>query len=179
MRKEIGVASLILFIIFSAFKTQNASPEQLDWDTHFQGEPDRHSPFAAVTATQWQYSYTSNIRNNKLSIDFKFLAGVEPNKSWVKRSRIRDKSASRKLLNHEQGHVYINFLLLKNGEITIRDQRYTIGNHKRLIQATANKVSDYYSKMQDRYDDETKHGSDDEAQAVWDDFLRKEMAKFD
>ncbi|RYF22920.1 MAG: hypothetical protein EOO42_08010 [Flavobacteriales bacterium] len=178
MRTKLGFAFILLFIVFSAFTTQESSPEQLDWNTHFQGEPDEHSPYAAVTATQWQYSYTSKIRNNRLSIDFKFLAGVEAEKSWVKRNRIRDRQASRKLLNHEQGHVYINYLLLKNGEITIRDQRYTTSNYKRLIQATANKVSDYYSNMQDRYDNETKHGSDDEAQARWDEFLRKEMSKF-
>ncbi|RYG17168.1 MAG: hypothetical protein EOO07_11690 [Chitinophagaceae bacterium] len=179
MRTKLGFAFILLLIVFSAFKTQEASPEQLEWDTHFQGEPDEHSAYAAVTATKWQYSYTSKIRNNKLSIDFKFLAGVEPEKSWVKRNRIRDRQVSRKLLNHEQGHVYINYLLLKDGEITIRDQRYTIGNYKRLIQSTANKVSNHYSNMQDRYDKETKHGSDDEAQARWDEFLLKEMSRFD
>ena len=33
--------------------------------------------------------------------------------------------------------------------------------------------------MQDRYDTETKHGSDLETQAKWDDYIRSEMNKFE
>lgn len=169
----------LVFFVFSGFKTQQeVIPTQLDWDTHFRAKPDEHSAYAALTATTWQYSYSSTIRGNKLNIDFKFSGGVEPEKSWVKQSRIRDKKANRQLLNHEQGHVYINFLLLKEGEIVIRNQKYTINNYKRLIQTTANKVGKYYSDMQSRYDNETKHGADLQAQSQWDDYLRTQMNKY-
>ena len=170
---------LFIFLFFSGFKTQQeVTPTQLDWDIHFKGKPDEHSAYAALTATTWQYSYAATIRGNKLNIDFKFTAGVEPEKSWVKQSRIRDKKANRQLLNHEQGHVYINYLLLKEGETVIRNQKYTTANYKRLIQATANKVGKYYSDLQSRYDEETKHGADQNAQNQWDDYLRDEMNKY-
>lgn len=179
MKTVFNLVIAFLLIGLSAFTTQKeAYPEQIDWDTHFRAAPDSHSPYAALTVTTWHYSYTSTIRDNHLSVDFKFAAGVDPARSWVKRDRISNKKTSRLLLNHEQGHVYINFLLLKMGEIQIPNQKYTPSNYKRLITQTANKISDYFEKMQDRYDEETKHGSDLEAQAKWDDFLRAEMNRY-
>ena len=169
---------LVATLFFSSFKTQQElTPIQLEWDSHFMAVPDEHSAYAALTATTWQYSYSSTIRGNRLNIDFKFAGGVEPEKSWVKRNRIRDKRVSKELLNHEQGHVYINFMQLKEGEYKMRNQKYTISNYKRLIQSTANSISKYYSDMQSRYDNETKHGSDLAAQAKWDSFLRRQMNK--
>lgn len=166
-------------ILFSSFKVQQeVLPEEVDWNTHYLAKPDANSAFAALTVTNWQYSYTAKITHNNLHIDFKFYAAVVPEKSWVKRDRISTRKSSRILLNHEQGHVYINFLLLKESEIVIRNQKYTISNYKRLIQATANKVGKYYSDMQERYDTETKHGADDEIQSNWDEFLRNEMNKY-
>ena len=153
-------------------------PETIDWDTHFRGNPDPNSNFAAVTSTIWQYGYRSTIRGNTLQLDFNFLGGVDANKSWVKRDRIRNKNASKQLLNHEQGHVYINFFLLKKGEYILKNQGYTVQNYKRLVEKTAKDISKFYNDMQKRYDEETKHGSDYEAQQKWDAFFESELSQF-
>lgn len=157
---------------------QRIAPETINWDTHFRAEPDYNSNYAAVTSTIWQYGYTSRISNNRLQIDFNFLGGIDVNKSWVKRDKIRNRNVSKTLLNHEQGHVYINFLLLKNGEILLRNQGYTIQNYKRLVEKGAKEISKYYNDMQERYDAETKHGADLDAQKKWDDFFERELSKF-
>lgn len=171
--------SLLACLIMFSFKTeQDIAPLQVDWDTHFLAQPDRGSPYAALTVTNWHYSYNSKISGKNLHIDFKFTGGIVPEESWVKNERVRNKKISRQLLNHEQGHVNINFLLLKEGEKQVRFQKYTISNYKRLIQANANRVSKYYSEMQSRYDVETKHGSDLEAQARWDDFIQDQLNKY-
>ncbi|RYG09975.1 MAG: DUF922 domain-containing protein [Chitinophagaceae bacterium] len=173
--------SLVLIaILFSAFTTQENAvlPEQISWRTHFLAEPDEHSPFFASTATQWHYSYSASVRGNNLHINFKFSAGVDPKASWVKLNRLRGAESKRKLLNHEQGHVNINFLLLKDGEQKIRFQRYTVKNYKKAIQENANKVSTYYRNMQTRYDEETKHGSDDVNQERWDRLIEEQLRKF-
>lgn len=172
--------SIVIILFLCGFRTQNSIyPEQVDWDTHFLAKPDRLSPHAALTVTNWHYSYSSKISGNNLHIDFKFSGGIVPSQSWVKPDKIRVRKISRQLLNHEQGHVNINFLLLKEGEIQIRFQKYTVSNYKRLIQANANKIGKYYSDMQDRYDVETKHGTDIEAQARWDDYIRSEMNRYE
>jgi hypothetical protein len=172
--------ALAFMLLLSSFKTQTLlAPEEIDWDTHFLADPDENSAFAALTVTTWHYDYKATVRNNNLHIDFNFVAGVDPSKSWVKKYRIRNRQVSKQLLSHEQGHVYINFLLLKNGEITIRNQRYAPNNYKRLIQQTANKISTYYSNLQDRYDEETKHGSDLNAQKRWDRYIEQQLEKFE
>lgn len=165
-------------IVFGAFKLQLDQPEQLTWRTHFKGEPDEHSPYAALTTTIWQYSYKAMINGRKLHIDFDFVSGVDPEKSWVKYPRIRNKEVEKQLLNHEQGHVSINYLLLKQGEFTLRNQNYTVSNYQQLIRLTANKISKHYSDMQIRYDKETKHGSDLKAQKKWNSFFKKELSKY-
>lgn len=170
---------IVAFLLTSFKSAPTLEPTILDWDTHFLASPDENSAFAALTATMWQYRYNAKIRDGHLHIDFFFEAGVEPAKSWVKKNRIRNRAQSRQLLKHEQGHVYINFIQLKHGDSFIRNQNYTTKNYKSLIQRKANELSDMYRKMQDRYDVETKHGSDLEAQDRWDDFLQDEMAKYD
>ncbi len=173
--KNIFLAALIVFT--SSFVShERLYPETLDWNTHFKASAEFNSPYAAVTSTIWHYSYTATIRNNNLHIAFNFIGGVDANKSWVNRSKIRDRSASSTLLNHEQGHVYINFLLLKNGETIIRNQNYTTSNYKRLVDKTAKEVSKFYNDMQERYDLETKHGSDVVAQERWDLFFANELS---
>lgn len=165
-------------IISSAFKLQLDHPEQLAWRTHFKGEPDEYSPYAALTTTIWQYSYKALINGRKLHIDFNFVNGVNPEKSWVKYQRIRNKEVDKQLLNHEQGHVNINYLLLKQGQFILRNQNYTVSNYQQLIRLTANKISKHYSEMQIRYDKETKHGSDLKAQKDWDNYLKEELNKY-
>lgn len=169
----------LLVVLLCAFAPhERIFPEQLDWNTHFRAQADAGSPYAAVTSTIWQYGYNSTIRGNNLKIDFSFLGGVDSNKSWVKREKIRDRATSKALLNHEQGHVYINFLLLKNGEIVLRNQPYTVQNYKRLVEGKAKEISNFYNNMQERYDAETKHGADLEAQKKWDVFFENELSKF-
>lgn len=174
-----NITLVFICVIALAFTPhERIAPERLDWDTHFRATPDPNSNYAAVTSTIWQYGYRSTIRGNNLQIDFNFLGGVDANKSWVKRDKIRNRNVSKTLLNHEQGHVYINFLLLKNGEQILKNQGYTIQNYKRLVDKTAKDVSKFYNDMQERYDKETKHGSDLEAQQKWDAFFEQELAKF-
>ena len=171
---------LAIFLLATAFAlNERIYPETLDWDTHFRGTPDHNSQYAAVTSTIWQYGYTAKTRGNNLTIDFSFLGGVDANKSWVKRERISNRNTSKILLNHEQGHVYINFLLLKNGERILRNQPYTVQNYKRLVDKTAKELSKFYNNMQDRYDVETKHGSDLEAQERWNSFFENELSKLE
>lgn len=178
--KTIKNAILIaLILLASSFVPHDRiSPEILDWNTHFRANPDPNSNYSAVTSTIWQYGYRSTIRGNNLQLDFNFLGGVDVNKSWVKREKIRNRSVSKQLLNHEQGHVYINFLLLKKGEYILKNQDYTINNYKRLVNKTAKDIGKFYNDMQERYDVETKHGSDLEAQQKWNAFFESELSQF-
>lgn len=176
IRNTILCAVILMASSFVAHK--RIFPETLNWDTHFRANPDRNSTYAAITSTIWQYGYRSTIRGNDLQLVFSFLGGVDVNKSWVKREKIRNNNASKQLLNHEQGHVYINFLLLKKGEYILKNQAYTIKNYKQLVSKTAKEISKFYNDMQERYDVETKHGADLETQQKWDAFFESELSQF-
>ena len=179
--KNLTIGFCILSILlFSAFNAQETAvfPTQINWRTHFLAEPDEHSSFYALTATRWHYSYNASVRGNDLYINFKFSAGVDPDQSWVKLNQLKGAESKRKLLSHEQGHVNINFLLLKDGEQKVRFQRYSVKNYKKSIQENANKVSAYYCDMQKRYDEETKHGSDYPNQERWNRLIETELKKY-
>jgi GH25 family lysozyme M1 (1,4-beta-N-acetylmuramidase) len=169
---------ITVVIVSTAFQSQEDVPEQITWHRHFNAEPDDRSPYAALTTTIWQYSYKAMISGRKLHIDFNFVSGVDPEKSWVKYPRIRNKEVDKQLLNHEQGHVNINYILRKQGDLILRNQNYTVNNYQKLIRSTANRISKHYSEMQERYDRETKHGSDLAAQKKWDNYLQKELSKY-
>ena len=150
-------------------------PQTIDWDTHFKGEPEVNSPYTAVSNTIWQYGYKAKIKGKHLHLDFNFTGGIDASTSWVNHEKIKNRKVSKLLLNHEQGHVNINFLLLRNGETILRNQAYTIRNYKSLINSTAKDMSKFYSDMQVRYDVETKHGTDLDAQRKWDGFFEQEL----
>ena len=160
----------------TAFSSHDAIyPQIVGWDTYYKATPDLNSPYAAVTNTIWRYGYTATITGNHLHIDFNFTGGVDVNTSWVNHQKIRNKKASSALLNHEQGHVYINFILLKKGETVLKNQAYTTRNYKNLIESTAKDMSRFYDNMHERYDLETKHGADLVAQKNWDGFFSEEL----
>lgn len=172
---RITICCAITFLT-TAFRSHDAIyPQIVAWDTYYEASPDLNSPYAAVTNTIWRYGYTSTIRGNQLHIDFNFTGGVDVNTSWVNHQKIRNKKASNALLNHEQGHVYINFILLKKGETVLKNQVYTTRNYKTLIESTAKDMSRFYDDMQERYDLETKHGADLVAQKNWDSFFAQEL----
>ena len=169
---------LLAIFVFSSFVVTKTKPTQLEWDKHFKGLPNQNSAFLAETHTHFSYKYNVKIRNGVFSIQFKFESGVDSLTSWVKKDKLTTETASLRLLNHEQGHANIGFLLAKEGEIRITQQNYNQDNYKTLIDQTGKEVRTFYREMQKRYDLETQHGVDLVAQKKWDDFLKKEINKY-
>lgn len=169
----------LISIFYVSFKTEFGNkPTQLNWDIHFKGIPNTTSPYYAETSTYFKYKYNAKIRNGIFSIEFKFSGGVDSLQSWVKKDKIEDPKKSAQLLNHEQGHANIGYLLLKEAEIKISNQTYTESNFKSLIERTGNDARTYYAAMQKRYDDETQHGMDLSAQKKWDEYIANQLSKF-
>lgn len=82
------------------------------------------------------------------------------------------------MLNHEQGHANIGYLLLKEAEVKISNQKYTERNFKSLTEKTGNEVKAYFSAMQKRYDNETQHGMDLSAQKKWDEYIANQLKNY-
>ncbi|RYF98158.1 MAG: DUF922 domain-containing protein [Chitinophagaceae bacterium] len=167
------IAQLIISFIFLLQnpKTQDLGPVQLDWQVHYRAKGDETSPYLALTAMIFRYSYQSSVKGRNLSLSFKFEVDVDRNKSWKKLYRIRTKEAQDHLLHHEQGHVNINYLQMREAEKLLTSRRYSVSTHREEIKKVADKVIRDFDEMQKLYDLETKHGMDRNAQAKWDLFI--------
>jgi len=176
MKKLLAPIILLLILpITFGFKQDFAEPIQLDWETHFKAKADANSPFFALTAMTWKYSYESTIYRNRVAINLKNEITIDANRSWVKWDKIKDPSVSASLLHHEQGHVNIQYILLSEAERVLRNRNYSVKNYKAQISQLANEISNYFDTMQRNYDAETEHGSNHKMQARWDKIIADKM----
>jgi predicted secreted Zn-dependent protease len=173
---------LILSILFLlalpctfAFKQDLSQPVQLDWETHFKGKADTRSPFFALTAMTWKYSYESTVYRNRVAIKLKNEVTIDKSRSWVKFDKIKDPEIRASLLHHEQGHADIQYVLLLEAERVLKNRNYSVTNYKAQISELANQISTYFDTMQRNYDEETEHGSNHKMQARWDDIIQEKI----
>ena len=171
----ISILFLLALPCTFAFKQDFIQPVQLDWETYFKGKADVGSPFFALTAMTWEYSYGSTVYRNRVVIKLKNEVRIDKNRSWVKWDKIKDPDIRASLLHHEQGHVNIQYILLSEAERVLKNRNYSVTNYKAQIAELANQISSYFDTMQRNYDEETEHGSNHKMQARWDDIIQDKM----
>lgn len=163
---------IILSLFFStpllSVRQDISGPEQLDWNIHFKGKPDNSSPFYALTAMTWKYSYASTVYRNRVEIKLQNEISIDKNRSWVKLDKVRTEEARQDLLHHEQGHANIQYIMYLEADRVLKNRSYSVTNYKAQISQLANEISNYFDTMQKNYDDETEHGSNHKMQARWD-----------
>lgn len=173
MKKLITAALLLITLPFSfGFSEGFTEPVKLDWETYFKGPADTQSPFFALTAMTWKYSYESTVYRNRVAIKLKNEVSIDKKRSWVKWDKIKNPQVSADLLHHEQGHVNIQYILLSEAERVLKNRNYSVRNYKAEISKLANEISDYFDTMQRNYDEETEHGSNHKMQARWDKIIQ-------
>lgn len=168
MIKLFLLSFVILVSSFSSFKRDEYTPIQLEWEAHFKAKSDKKSPFLALTAMTWRYSYNSTANRSRVNIDLTNTISVDASRSWVKWEKIKDPQVREHLLHHEQGHVNIQFILLQEADRILKNRTYSVKNYRTEIAELANQLSTYYNTMQTNYDMETEHGSNHKMQARWD-----------
>lgn len=174
------ILSILIFLILPiafGFKQDFTEPVQLDWQTYFKANADMSSPFFALTAMTWKYSYKSTLYRNRVVIDLKNEISIDKGRSWVKFDKIKDPEVSANLLHHEQGHVNIQYILLLEADRVLKNRNYSAKNYKAQISELANQISDFFDTMQKNYDEETEHGSNHKMQARWDVIIQDKMAE--
>lgn len=171
MKKFFILIATILVLPFSSFKQDFYTPVQLDWNTNFKGKADKNSPFLALTAMTWKYSYNSTANRSRVKIDLTNTIFIDAARSWVKWDRITDPKIRESLLHHEQGHVNIQYILLREADRILKNRTYSPKNYKTEIAELANQLSSYFDTMQRNYDSETEHGSNHKMQARWDEII--------
>lgn len=175
MKKIACLLFALTALPFLSFKQDFNKPVQLNWDTHFKGNPDNNSPFYALTAMTWRYSYNSTVYRNRVEIKLTNQVSIDKNRSWVKWDKIKNPDVRESLLHHEQGHVNIQYILLLEADRVLKNRTYSVKNYKAQISQLANEISDFFDTMQRNYDEETEHGSNHKMQARWDEIIEDKM----
>ncbi|RYD80229.1 MAG: DUF922 domain-containing protein [Sphingobacteriales bacterium] len=175
MKSLMIVALFLVAMPLLSFRQDIGEPEQLDWNIHFKGKPDNNSPFYALTAMTWKYSYASTVYRNRVEIKLKNEISIDKNRSWVKLDKVRTEESRQNLLHHEQGHVDIQYILYLEADRVLKNRSYSVKNYKAQISDLANQISTYFDTMQKNYDEETEHGSNHKMQERWDKIIRDKM----
>jgi predicted secreted Zn-dependent protease len=144
----------------------------------FQGSAPKNSPYASMTFIDYDYQFVveSNSRTDEVKVDV--TVNITPNsaKSYLDVSRVHKNDIDR-LVNHEQGHIIIGFIIGKKVEDELNACRYT-RNYKEEIRINYQKFYATYEKIQLEYDRQTRHGANLEVQKRWNKKLRVYLDKF-
>ena len=138
----------------------------LVWED-FKGRADNSSPFDALTMGNLGYRFEPVIQNK----EYKFFLDIafDPKKSWVKA-----KKGSDKLLIHEQCHFDIFELYARIFIKKIEEQKLLSGSKfSDKIEKVYNKTFSELIKFQQKYDKETNHSKNEDKQKEWLELVKK------
>lgn len=140
------------------------SSRKLEWDD-FRGRPDRTSHMDALTESGISFSWSCDSRGFTADIYAMFV----PSRSWVRKE-------SKALLVHEQAHFDITEIHARRMRKHFGEMRNPCALSQRLINSAAEKIMKASAQMQHRYDRETNHSMNEEAQREWLDYISDELS---
>lgn len=170
---------LIIFLVACGFHSLSQEKKEkirwqedrpLSWED-FKAEPDESTTYSANTNSGIGYSWDYSTASGRPVLKHEVTSNFYPQLSWVK--EIEDKEY---LLAHEQLHFDISELHARKLRKALAE--YEIGRNIRLdLKRLYNKFETERSLMQKRFDKETAHSEDREAEMQWREFVAKEMEK--
>lgn len=171
---------LFFLFTFSAVQGYSQNSEEkfpwsaekpLSWED-FRAPADETHRYAAATNSGVSYSWS--LRSGMGSTDFKYevLSSFYPDNSWVK----PDKKTAY-LLAHEQLHFDISELHARKLRKALHE--YTITkNVKQDLQKIYRTIEAERQQMQKKYDLESRHSLQKDAEEKWQKFVKQEMEKY-
>jgi hypothetical protein len=160
-------------LLFQGDKTEFSWNEnvKLAWKD-FQGKPNLNSDAVAVTASGITFSYSIKKTETKV-LSFKTIikADFYPEHSWCKKREVDNH-----VLGHEQLHFDITELharLFKQKVATLK----TSNTVAEQLQRYHKEIDKALEKMQSEYDNESNYSINKEGQALWQNYVEKELKK--
>lgn len=147
----------------------------LTW-INFEAQPNANSSFHANTNAGLSYSWGLKNDNGVIELEYEVKSYFNKKGSWVKRG-----SKNEYLLKHEQVHfditeLHARKLRKKLSEINVN----TLGKEPREVLNKYYKVIEKErGLMQQKYDRETNHSLNKNAQLKWQEFVETELSKYD
>lgn len=168
---------LIIFIfcpllIFSQQKNEKIIwGKSLTWND-FKGQPDYSIPHNASAQTGLSASFSWKIVKGEPQLQYKIYAIFNPLKSWVKPGK-----ESLRLLQHEQLHFDISELTAREFRKYLSEQNIKPDKMQQKIDRKGELLKRKNKRIQDRYDRQTKHGTDLQKQEKWEIKIHQKLKK--
>ena len=170
----------LLICLFSITGFSQETEFKLGWDekkplswNDFQGEPHDRIPFSASTNSGISYSWSLETRNGVEDFQYEVRSNFYPNLSWIK-----DGKHDPHLLAHEQLHFDISELHARKFRKAIEE--YQISKDiKKDLREIYYRIESERQEMQEKYDAESNHGLQFEAEKEWQLFVKEELKKYE
>lgn len=144
----------------------------LNW-SDFQGSPSKPSSFAASVFPSFSYEGQPVVKDGVIHLDLVMKVYVLKSSSWVK-APARNAYG----LNHEQRHFDIVKLVAERFKKKLTPERLTLEDFNSIMQYEYIESFREMNRLQEQYDNETRHGMDEAAQASWNQRLDEELRSF-
>jgi hypothetical protein len=144
----------------------------------FTGDVPPNSGFF-IAHTSCNVTMKYNVHNNRSNyrLDFDIQLALNRDRSWINRKVICTPSMMTQVLNHEQGHYQIAYLMQQEMIRELNLYHYT-GDYQRQASAIFKRIDDKYRQLNEDYDSDTQHMQDTKQQTAWVRFLDRELYRF-
>lgn len=163
MQKLVKNFFLSLLLLPVGLFAQDKDEELLTWNAakkltwkDYKGSPDTNSDAAASTTTYISIEY--NITNN--SFGYKIQMRFSKTRSWGLHK-------TEYILSHEQGHFDIAEIFARKLHKTMSAYTFDKRSYQKELKKIYDDILEEKEKMQDDYDNETRHSINKEKQAEW------------
>jgi hypothetical protein len=143
----------------------------LTWDD-FKGAPDRNSGTDAFTVWNINYSLGSiNFKGDTIKIGkFSVKLQLDEKQSWTKPEK-----QTTILLKHEQGHFDLGLICQREIIRQLNSTVFLKADFQNKIQSIFSSILEKYHLLGLKYDEETRHSTNQAAQDSWNHFFGGEL----
>ena len=173
------VIRILFWVLFFCLNFSVVQSQEMLWSidskltwADFNAEPDVDHPYAAITYSGMSYSFSAEVINNQVKVNYTVNCFFIPNKSWVKSEYKSDVE----LLKHEQLHFDISELYARKFREQLSKISFT-ENVKVEISDLYEKITKEKIELQNEYDIETDHSVNVLKQKNWEQKILIELQK--
>ncbi|QJW88296.1 hypothetical protein HNV11_02345 [Spirosoma taeanense] len=153
--------------------TVHYNPDRkLTWND-FRAEPRRGSHYAAEIFTSFAYEGKSTVKEGIINVNLTVKSYMLKSSSWG-RTEARNDYA----LNHEQRHFDITKIIAERFKRKLHSDSLTLEDYNSIIQYQFIESFRDMNRMQEQYDAETGHGTNQMAQERWNQRIDAELRTF-
>lgn len=140
--------------------------------TDFNGRPSNSTQAVALVYSGVSMLMESYQHGKTTKVVVSINAYMDPNKSWMKR-----KGRSDRVLNHEQKHFDLTALAACDLKKRIDATNFKEDWKATLHQIYYEEIESKLQRLQNKYDEDTTHGTVEEVQTVYNQFIEGQIQK--